>query len=178
MRIALGSDHRGYQVKLRIMNLLRERSHQTDDLGTHSTDSVDYPDVALAVAQRVADGSADRAILICGTGLGMALAANKVPGIRATPVHDDVTACARSHNDSNILCPSATCWATITSYIWLNTSFEGGVTHGGLPRSPNSKTVRGGRAAPTTTPRRRRCRLLTAVAFAGHLGRRQDRRRR
>jgi ribose 5-phosphate isomerase B len=131
MRIALGSDHRGFQVKQRIANLLKERSIDVEDCGTNSAESVDYPDIAVRVARAVAEGKVDRGILICGTGLGMSLAANKVRGIRATPVHDDVTAeLSRSHNDSNVLCLSADLLGErLIDHIvaiWLDTEFGGG----------------------------------------------------
>jgi ribose 5-phosphate isomerase B len=131
MRIAVGSDHRGYPVKERIANLLRERSIELIDCGAFTPESVDYPDVAAVVARKVAAGEVERGILICGTGIGMSIAANKVPGIRATPVHDDVTAeLARTHNDSNVLCLSADLLGErLIDHIvaiWLETPFEGG----------------------------------------------------
>jgi ribose 5-phosphate isomerase B len=131
MRISLGSDHRGVQVKERIANLLQARGVAVHDVGTHTTERVDYPDIAVEVAREVAAGQADRGILVCGTGLGMSIAANKVPGVRATPVHDDVTAeLSRSHNDSNVLCLSADLLGErIIDHIvdvWLKTPFQGG----------------------------------------------------
>ena len=131
MRIALGNDHRGFLVKQRIANYLRERGHELTDHGTGNEDSVDYPVYAALVARDVARGKADRGILICGTGLGMAMAANKIPGIRANPAHDDVTAeLARSHNDSNVLCLSADLLGErLIEHIvgiWLKTEFQGG----------------------------------------------------
>lgn len=131
MKIAIGSDHRGYHVKRRIVNFLAERKLEVMDFGANSEESVDYPDYAEKVAQKVASGEVDRGILICGTGLGMAIAANKYRGIRATPVHDDVTAeLSRRHNDSNILCLSADLLGErLINHIveiWLKTEFEGG----------------------------------------------------
>lgn len=131
MTIAVGSDHRGYHVKRRIVNFLAEQKQEVDDVGTFSEDSVDYPDIAMMVARKVAEGRCERGILICGTGLGMAIAANKLPGIRATPVHDDVTAeLSRRHNNSNILCLSADLLGErLINHIvdiWLKTEFEGG----------------------------------------------------
>lgn len=131
MKLAVGSDHRGYHVKRRIVNFLREHKHEVVDVGTNSEESVDYPDYALTVARMIVGGEVERGILICGTGLGMAIAANKLPGIRATPVHDDVTAeLSRRHNDSNVLCLSADLLGErLISHvvdIWLKTEFEGG----------------------------------------------------
>ncbi|MFO0947866.1 MAG: ribose 5-phosphate isomerase B [Planctomycetota bacterium] len=131
MKLAVGSDHRGFHVKRRIINFLREHKHDVIDVGTNSEDSVDYPDYAISVAQMIVNGEVERGILICGTGLGMSIAANKFPGIRATPVHDDVTAeLSRRHNDSNILCLSADLLGErLISHvvdIWIKTEFEGG----------------------------------------------------
>jgi len=131
MRVAVGSDHRGVLIKQHILNLLRGKGIAADDLGTHSEESVDYPDVAAAVARAVAKGVADRGILVCGTGLGMSIAANKVPGIRATAVHDEVTAeLSRSHNDANVLCLSADLLGErLVDHIvnvWMDTNFNGG----------------------------------------------------
>ena len=108
MRIAVGSDHRGFTVKSKIVDLLRRMEQEVLDVGTNSNESVDYPDVALLVAQEVSRRRVDRGILICGTGIGMAIAANKLPGVRAAPCHDDLTAeMSRRHNDLNVLCLSA-----------------------------------------------------------------------
>ena len=108
MRIAVGSDHRGYEVKRRIVSLLGRLGHEVIDVGPPSADSVDYPDFAFEVAKAVGGGKVERGILICGTGIGMCIAANKVPGVRAAPCHDSITAeMSRRHNDSNILCLSA-----------------------------------------------------------------------
>ena len=107
MRIAIGSDHRGYPHKELIREHLAVRGIEMIDCGCHSTESADYPDAALPVAGMVADGRADFGILICGSGIGMSIAANKVAGVRAslcfTPEQADTT---RRHNDSNILCLS------------------------------------------------------------------------
>ena len=85
MKIAIGSDHRGYEVKRRIATLLQRLGHEVLDLGTMGPESVDYPDYAFQVALAVSEGRVDRGILICGTGIGMCIAANKVPGVRAAP---------------------------------------------------------------------------------------------
>ena len=131
MQIAIGSDHRGYQVKSKIIALLKRLEHTVVDVGTDDTASVDYPDIAADVAHRVSRGEADRGILICGSGLGMCIAANKVPGIRAAPCHDDLTAeMSRRHNDLNVLCLSADMLGEKLIdrmvEIWLTTEFEGG----------------------------------------------------
>lgn len=103
-RIVLGADHAGYQRKETIKRFLTEAGYPVTDAGTNSEDSVDYPDFARAVAERVARGEADTGILVCGTGIGMAITANKVPGIRAAVAHDEATArLAREHNDANVL---------------------------------------------------------------------------
>src|SRR5687767_1849284 len=108
MKIAIGSDHRGFQVKGKIIELLKRLNHEAIDVGTHSADSCDYPDVAALVARKVGSGEVERGILICGSGIGMCIAANKVPGVRAAPCHDDLTAeMSRRHNDLNLLCLSA-----------------------------------------------------------------------
>ena len=131
MRIVIGSDHRGFHVKAKLLNLLSEWGHAVEDAGANDDQSVDYPDYASAVARQVADGSADRGILICGTGIGMAIAANKVRGVRAATCFDEVTAeYSRRHNDANVLCLSADHLSPdVTERVvklWLNTKFEGG----------------------------------------------------
>jgi ribose 5-phosphate isomerase B len=104
MRIALGADHAGVALKEDIKALLDERGISYTDFGTNSTDPVDYPDYAVTVARQVASGAADRGILFCGSGLGMAMAANKVAGIRAAPVVEEESArLSREHNDANVL---------------------------------------------------------------------------
>ena len=108
MRIAIGSDHRGVAARLRITGLLENMGHQVTDCGSHGEESVDYPDVAADVAGRVSQSLADSGILLCCTGVGMAIAANKIPGVRAATCHDEVTAeMSRRHNDLNVLCLSA-----------------------------------------------------------------------
>jgi ribose 5-phosphate isomerase B len=132
MRIAIGSDHRGVAMRAKIVQLLRKLGQEVTDVGAdEDRGSVDYPDVAAAVASRVSAGEVDRGILICGTGLGMSIVANKFPGVRAAPCHDDLTAeTSRRHNDLNVLCLSADILGErlvdrlVT--IWLNTEFEGG----------------------------------------------------
>jgi ribose 5-phosphate isomerase B len=105
MRIALGCDHRGFELKQVIMGLLQELGHSYHDFGCYGTDSVDYPDLAQKVGEAVASPDFDHGILICSTGIGMSIAANKIKGVRAALCHDTFTAQrARQHNDANILC--------------------------------------------------------------------------
>jgi len=131
MKIAIGSDHRGYEAKRRIVSTLQQLGHEVIDMGPQSADSVDYPDFAFDVAQAVGQKRVERGILICGTGMGMCIAANKVLGVRAAPCHDSITAeMSRRHNDANILCLSADLLGDELIdrmvRIWLETEFEGG----------------------------------------------------
>ena len=131
MRIAIGADHRGFVLKGALCDLLRKARHVVEDVGTHSAESCDYPDYAAAVARRVSSGQAERGILVCGSALGMAIAANKIAGIRATPCHDEATTrLSRQHNDANVLCLSADGIspeeAGRLTKLWLETAFEGG----------------------------------------------------
>lgn len=104
MRVAIASDHGGYRLKEEIKQLLDELGVAYEDCGCHGEEAVDYPDYALPVAEKVARGEVDRGILICGTGIGMCIAANKVPGVRCALAHDTFSARAtREHNDSNVL---------------------------------------------------------------------------
>lgn len=108
MRIAIGSDHAGYALKKRIRDTLRGRGHDVADVGCASEAACDYPDFAHAVARAVAGGSADRGVLVCGSGLGMSMAANRHRGVRAAAVSDVRSAAlARSHNDANVVCVGA-----------------------------------------------------------------------
>ena len=106
MRVALGSDHAGYDLKSLLSTTLAEWGHEVSDLGTDSaTTSVDYPDFAAAVGRAVAAGNADLGVLVCGSGIGVSIAANKVAGVRAALVHDVTSAhLAREHNHANVLC--------------------------------------------------------------------------
>lgn len=131
MKIAVASDHRGFQVKQKILSLLVGLKQEGVDYGPDSDESVDYPDFAAAVATAVADGDVDRGILVCGTGIGMCIAANKFNGVRAAPCHDDLTAqMSRLHNDANVLCISADLLSDQLIdrmvEIWVTTEFEGG----------------------------------------------------
>ncbi|MEQ8766125.1 MAG: ribose 5-phosphate isomerase B, partial [Planctomycetota bacterium] len=104
MKIVVGSDHAGFGVKNDIVTHLKKAGHDVEDIGTHSTESVDYPDFGWAVARTVAEGGAERGILVCGTGIGVSMTANKMPGIRAALCHDEYTArLSRQHNDANVL---------------------------------------------------------------------------
>lgn len=131
MRIVVGGDHRGFEIKAKIVELCRRLGHEVIDAGTNSGDAVDYPDIAAVVARKVSAGDVDRGILICGSGIGMSIAANKFPGVRAAPCHDDLTAeMSRRHNDLNVLCLSADMLGEklIDRMVetWLVTEFEGG----------------------------------------------------
>jgi len=131
MRIAIGSDHRGVAARQRLAGLLERLGHEAVDCGSFGEDPVDYPDVAADVARRVADGTAERGILLCCTGVGMAIAANKVAGVRAATCHDEVTAeMSRRHNDLNVLCLAAEMLGSDMQEkivrTWLVTPFDGG----------------------------------------------------
>ena len=131
MRIAIGSDHRGVTPRSRLVGLLERMGHEIVDCGSFGEEAVDYPDVAAEVARRVAEGAVDRGILLCCTGVGMAIAANKLPGVRAATCHDEVTAeMSRRHNDLNVLCLSAEMLGQELQdkmlQTWLDTPFEGG----------------------------------------------------
>jgi len=105
MLIAIGCDHRGLNLKMAIMELLSELGHEYEDFGCYDTGSVDYPDTGGKVAQAVARGRVDHGILVCSTGIGMSIVANKVPGVRAALCHDTFSAQrSRAHNDANVLC--------------------------------------------------------------------------
>src|SRR4026209_2852968 len=131
MRIPLASDHAGYAEKERLKELLADLGIEFDDLGTVSEESVDYPDYARKVADEVAQGRADQGVLVCGSGTGMAITANKVPGVRAAVAWSEETArLARQHNDANVMAIGArtTPVTEIPKIIraWFSTDFEGG----------------------------------------------------
>jgi ribose 5-phosphate isomerase B len=131
MRIGIGSDHVGVDLKEMIKRILDSRADQVTDFGTSGTASVDYPDFGRPVAEAVSRGDYDRGILICGTGLGMAITANKIAGVRAVTCGDTFGARnSRLHNDSNVLCLGARITgpglAEDIVKIWLDTEFEGG----------------------------------------------------
>ncbi|NUM35008.1 MAG: ribose 5-phosphate isomerase B [Candidatus Brocadiae bacterium] len=130
MKIALGSDHAAWQIKDKIKSLLQHKGWDAIDYGTKSGDSCDYPDFAASVSHAVAQGEADLGILLCGSGIGMSIAANKVKGIRAALcVNEEMAKLSRLHNNANILCLGVRTfpdnWEKIVE-TWLNTSFEGG----------------------------------------------------
>jgi ribose 5-phosphate isomerase B len=131
MKVAIASDHGGVNIRQEIIKLMDEMGIQYEDLGAECGVSVDYPDYALPVAKKVATGEVDRGILVCGTGIGMSIAANKVEGIRCALVHDTFSAKAtREHNDSNVLAMGERVigpgLARDIAKIWLTTEFEGG----------------------------------------------------
>jgi ribose 5-phosphate isomerase B len=131
MRISIGADHRGYQLKDKLIPWLKAEGYEVTDEGAATTDSVDYPDYAAKVAEKVAHGEADRGVLVCATGVGMCITANKVHGVRATTCADeDVARLSRQHNDVNVLCLSGDRLdepaARRILDIWLETEFEGG----------------------------------------------------
>lgn len=131
MKIAVGADHAGYQIKNRLAELILRLGHTVLDVGTDDGDAVDYPDFAEEVGRKVGSGEADRGLLVCGTGIGMSIAANKIPGVRAALCCGESAArLSRQHNDANVLCTGA----RITDpelmeamvRIFLETDFEGG----------------------------------------------------
>lgn len=131
MKIAVGNDHRGVAVKQRLQDMLKGLGHTVDDFGALSAASADYPDYAIPVAEAVASGKDERGVLICATGHGMCIAANKVHGVRAVNCRDVVDAeMSRLHNDANVLCLSADLLSeeVIERMVktWLETRFEGG----------------------------------------------------
>jgi ribose 5-phosphate isomerase B len=131
MKVAVGSDHRGFEAKQQIKAIAAELGHECIDFGTNDNNPVDYPDLAYLAAKAVSMKQADRAILICATGIGMSMAANKVHGIRAALCHDELSAqISRDHNDANVLCLSADQVGVVLLRkmveVWLNTEFSGG----------------------------------------------------
>ena len=108
MHIAIGADHAGVHLKAELAAFLAEGGHEVDDLGTTGDESVDYPDFGAAVGRAVAEGTAEVGVCVCGTGIGISIAANKVPGVRAAVVHDVTSArMAKEHNDANVVCIGA-----------------------------------------------------------------------
>ena len=131
MRIVVGADHRGYQLKNALAASLRESGHDVLDVGTNGPESVDYPDYARKVAEKVARGEVDQGLLVCGSGTGMAIAANKVPGVRAAVAwSEEIARLAREHNDANVLSLAARCtpFDEITKIVraWFAAKFDGG----------------------------------------------------
>jgi len=131
MKIAVGSDHRGFEAKHLIKAIVTQLGHECIDFGTTNKDPVDYPDPAYQVAMAVSKKQADRAILACATGLGMSITANKIKGIRAALCHDELSAqISRDHNDANVLCISGDQIGEVLLRkiveVWLSTEFSGG----------------------------------------------------
>lgn len=131
MRIAVGSDHAGLAMKESLAQRLRELGHSVVDCGTHSLDRVDYPDFGAAVGRAVASGGAEGGVCVCGSGIGIGMAANKIAGVRAATVWDETSArLAREHNNANVICigerlvGSEVALAAMAA--WLNADFEGG----------------------------------------------------
>jgi ribose 5-phosphate isomerase B len=131
MKLAIGSDHAGFALKEQLRRALEAEGHEVVDFGTGSTESCDYPDFALPVGRSVAQGQSDRGILVCTTGIGMAIAANKVDGVRAAPAEsEDEVRLTREHNDANVLTLGAKYLdedrALALTNVFLNTQFTGG----------------------------------------------------
>ena len=130
MKISIGNDHRGYKLKLKIIEWLKSHEHEVNDVGADSEASADYPDYAGKVAKSVAQGQAERGILICGTGIGMSMSANKLPEIRAALVYKpEYAALTRMHNDANILCLGEMNGDDLNMEVlkvFMGTDFEGG----------------------------------------------------
>jgi len=149
MKIAIGCDHRGFEVKTKLIELVAKLGHEVTDVGSFSEESCDYPDLAAAVGRMVSSGEVDRGILLCGSGIGMCIAANKIPGVRAAPCHDDLTAeMSRRHNDLNVLCLSADMLGERLIdrlvEVWLNTPFEGGRHSRRLEKIAELERTKGG----------------------------------
>lgn len=131
MKIIVGCDHGGYELKEKVVPHLKSQNYDVEDVGTHSMESVDYPVYALKVARAIADGRADRGILICGSGIGMCMTANRVSGVRAIQISEPYAAkMSRRHNDSNILCLGGRFIGQDLAFevvdTWLKEPFEGG----------------------------------------------------
>ena len=131
MKIVVGSDHRGFEAKKQVKAIITQLGHECIDVGTDSSDPVDYPDPAYLAAVAVSKKQAERAILACGTGIGMSITANKIRGIRAALCHDELSAqISRHHNDANVLCIAADLTGEVLLRkiveVWLNTEFSGG----------------------------------------------------
>jgi len=131
MKVAIGSDHRGYHAKEQLKQLLTQLGHDVVDHGTDNDRSTDYPDHAVPVCAAVVTGAADCGVLLCGSGIGMSITANKIKGIRAALCHDELTAeVSRRHNDANVICLAADLLGEELIRrmieIWMSTDFEGG----------------------------------------------------
>ena len=131
MRVVVASDHRGFDAKQVVKAIVTQMGHECIDVGTDTATPVDYPDLAYMAGKSVSDKTADRAILICATGLGMSIAANKVRGVRAALCHDELSAqISRDHNDANVLCLSGDQLGEVllrkVVEAWMSTEFSGG----------------------------------------------------
>lgn len=131
MKIVVGSDHRGFEMKKQVKAIVTQLGHECIDVGTDTSDPVDYPDPAYLAAVAVSKKQAERAILACGTGIGMSITANKIKGIRAALCHDELSAqISRHHNDANVLCIAADLLGEVLLRkiveVWLTTEFSGG----------------------------------------------------
>ncbi|SMC19625.1 ribose-5-phosphate isomerase [Desulfacinum hydrothermale DSM 13146] len=131
LKIMIGADHAGFELKQKIVSRLQQAGYPVEDIGTHSMDSVDYPDYAFRVARAVAAGHADRGILVCGSGIGMSMAANRISGVRAVLACEPYAAkMSRRHNDSNVLCLGGRFLGQDLAFeivdTWLAEGFEGG----------------------------------------------------
>ena len=147
MRVALGSDHAGFELKNHLASILSDSGFTVFDLGTHTPDSVDYPDFAAAVGKAVVDGRADRGIVICGSGAGASVAANKIKGVRAVVAHDTYTAHQSvEHDDVNVLCLGSrvigSAVAEELAVTFLSAAFSGEERH--LRRLNKVKALEGG----------------------------------
>ncbi len=131
MKIAFGNDHRGFEAKQQIKSIVTQLGHECLDFGTNDSSPADYPDSAYLAATAVSQKQADRAILVCGTGIGMCITANKIKGVLAALCHDELSAqISRHHNNSNVLCLSGDLLGEVLLRkiveVWLNTEFNGG----------------------------------------------------
>ena len=167
MKIALGADHAGFDDKDRIAKMLRDDGHEILDFGTHDATPVDYPQYGYAVGEAVASGQAERGIVVCGSSLGIAMAANKVPGIRCAPVGEPLSAeLARRHNDANVLSLSErlTGWEMTERLVrvFLETPFDGGrhahrtaqlFEFGDAQRERTLKAIEAGAVTDARTPK-------------------------
>jgi ribose 5-phosphate isomerase B len=167
MKIALAADHAGFEYKDRIVQILRDGGHDVLDFGTHDPTPVDYPQYGYVVGEAVATGQAERGILVCGSSLGIAMAANKVPGVRCAPVSEPYSAeLARRHNDANVIAFSErlTGWEMIERMleVYLETPFDGGrhayrteqlFEFGDAQRARTLKDVERGEVTDAQTPK-------------------------
>jgi ribose 5-phosphate isomerase B len=170
--VALGADHAGWELKEVLKAWLISSGHQVVDMGTHSTESVDYPDYACEVAEAVVGAKTDRGVLVCGTGIGMSMAANRIPGVRAALCHDAFSArMSREHNDANVLALGARLTdpeaAVDILRVWLEADFAGGRHARRLAKIADLDARRpGAAAAGSPAPRERRIEMEEARSEA------------